>query len=509
MRRFVPVLLGIAAALGAWWLFHAPGSGADDAAPTGAIGSTGTGMVESGSRLAGRGKPEAERRAEAAKAAAAEAAKLAAAKPKPKESDTVAAVAALRAKIPIQQRIEDTQRLLEQSRNAADRAAMDRLLRRFLTGKDGGNHWTDGPVGALARIRAQRTKTTDPLPIADEEESEKRRLEELENLQRRDAVGLLDSIEAALAWLAIHQSADGSFSDVGAKARCVELGHDPRCVVDGKGDTSGAFATAATGLAVLAFLDFRDQDVRALFEPSLASGIAWLLKQQNPDGSFRAGGQLYASAIALMAISEAAASSGRDDLRQAAAQGLDVFARNAGRLGGYRYNFGLDGDLSVSAWVAQAVEQARAADLVIPWKLVDNLGSFLKAVWKGGVQFSYVAEGGRDWWLTPAGILMGLILWEPDEARDAVWNQWLLKPEYKSRPYLYTLYYGVRLAIRASGGLPNPWRGWVFEIANAQAKDKNLAGSFPEGLDARLDRGGLVVRTAFAALTMEHALYLR
>jgi hypothetical protein len=104
-------------------------------------------------------------------------------------------------------------------------------------------------------------------------------------------------------------------------------------------------------------------------------------------------------------------------------------------------------------------------------------------------------------------MLMGLLLWEPDEARNAAWAQWLARPGGK--PYPYTLYYGVRLSIRMSGGLINPWRAWVFELAGQQFHDGNRAGSFPTRLISWSDRDGSVIRTAFATLTMEHALYLR
>jgi hypothetical protein len=107
------------------------------------------------------------------------------------------------------------------------------------------------------------------------------------------------------------------------------------------------------------------------------------------------------------------------------------------------------------------------------------------------------------------GILMARIVWpEPDPDAVASWRLWLKKGVGSRRPRLYTLYYGVRVAIAFEQGLPDPWRRWVFELAKTQIRKGPAAGTFgrPTGW---LGRAGKTLHTAVAVLTLEHALYLR
>jgi hypothetical protein len=389
-----------------------------------------------------------------------------------------------------------------------DRQALLDHLRRFVGARDGKDAARDPILAALRGDRARRATKVEPLPVADAEEAERRRVEQLENLIRRDAVGLLGAIDRSVVWLAVHQAEDGRISEGAAAERCGDGKHVPRCVPERKDDP---YALATTGLSVLAFLDFRDQDARGLLEPYLAAGIGWLLKAQRPNGSFPGGGQLYATAIALMALGQAAASTGSEVVRAAALRGLEHLARSPGFRGGYRYTVGADADLSVSAWVAQAVEACLAGGVEVPRELPWNLRGFLDAIRVPPHGYAYLPGRGASPTLAPAGMLTEKILGRPEEASLAAWRAWLAKPPFapKVGPPLYTQYYGVRLAILLDGGIPEPWRTWTFRLAASQAKEGSPSGSWSPQGDRWFERCGRVGRTAFAVLTLEHALYLR
>ena len=132
------------------------------------------------------------------------------------------------------------------------------------------------------------------------------------------------------------------------------------------------FPVAATALAALAWLDFRDQDVHGLFDPYLGRALAWLGKVQRADGSFYVGGQppppqslMYESSIAIMALGQAAASTGAPEIRAAATKGILWLERSQAHGGGFRYGpNAMIADLSVTAWAAQAMEAARETILV-------------------------------------------------------------------------------------------------------------------------------------------------
>jgi hypothetical protein len=420
--------------------------------------------------------------------------------------------------VSVEQRYQDSLAVLARVSRPADRAAMQRHLRRFLPpstrwslGGDGGRNWGDAVLGRIGTDR-ERVTDVEPLPVADVEASEARRVEQLENLRQRDAVGLLDAIHSGLAWIALHQAPDGALSEASATARCKELGHAPACVPAGREQNRNT-EVAATALAVLAFLDFRDQDAVGLFEPYLAKSVQWLLARQRPDGSYASVGhwQIYTTAMAVMALGQAAAATGDPRIRAAVARGLRKFDETPGAGGGFRYAWGNDADLSVTAWVAQAVESARAAGVDVPPRLETNLRWFLDIAAGEAPRFRYRERGDDRPSLFPAGMLMGRILWPqiPDETL-AAWTGWLRSPGWKRRPSLYTVYYGARMSILLERALRDPWRRWSLEVAESQVKKGSNAGAFPDALDGHVSRvGGTTAVTAFAVLTLEHALYLR
>ncbi|MHC4818313.1 MAG: hypothetical protein ACYTF8_09685, partial [Planctomycetota bacterium] len=250
----------------------------------------------------------------------------------PAGKKNVAAVAVRTPALTPQQKKEIARRwrasaaLIAESRSPKERQRLERHMRRFVgrgAARGGEGAWVDPQLEALQMHAAV---SAEPLPDPEPDASEKRRLEQLEKLRQRKAVGLLDHIHGGLAWLALHQAPDGHFSDAASAARCNELGHRPCVRMRGK----KRFADAGTALAIMAFLDFRDQDVLGLFEPSLASAVQWLRKRQRGNGSFPDQRQLYENAIALMALAQAAESTGDEKLREAVGKGLALFAQGSG-----------------------------------------------------------------------------------------------------------------------------------------------------------------------------------
>jgi hypothetical protein len=328
-----------------------------------------------------------------------------------------------------------TAEVLARSGNEADLDQLTRHLRRFLLpGTPGSGGAKDGADPVLrAFIEDRRRRCTDDKnpPIASVDEAERRRVDELEKLRQRNAIGLLDSIHAGLAWLALHQRDDGSFSDQATVDRCTALKHDPSCMakVESTGD---AYLIAATGLAVLAFLDFRDQDPNGWFDPYLGRGIEYLRSKQKPDGTWTASGQQYSNAIGLMALAQAAQSTGSEDLRVAVRKGLAWFDQTQGPLGGYRYGPNDPrGDLSVTGWVAQAVEASRNAGIDIP-PPAGGFDIFLRYVWLGDVRFSFACGNGPSAALAPVGMLVGHVVGKSkDPATAEAWKKHLLglKPD--------------------------------------------------------------------------------
>lgn len=391
---------------------------------------------------------------------------------------------------------------------AADREAIARHLQRFAgTGpvpkkKD----WIDEQLARLETANRALAVEPDPLALPDPNEAEKRRLDQLDKLRQRDASGLLDPIDGALAWLALHQADDGHFGEDAAAARCKALGHDPPCV---SGSKEG-LPLAATGLAVLAFLDFRDQDVKRLFEPTLARGIAWIVAQQAPDGSFKGSGRAYYQApIGLMALGQAAASTRDPALKEAVARAIVFYSKHHGSDGGYRYGLDQNGDLSVTGWYVQAVEAATNAGVTIPDDMRQGLERFLNAVSVGPPQskFAYVVGQKESGSLAPVGMLVSSIL----RPQSPQWygEDWRASLASTPPSSLYGLYYGVRVLLFLDGRVGPKWQTHLTNLAKKQSVQGSAAGVIDASDDRWFRDRGRTISTAFATLTLEHSLYRR
>jgi hypothetical protein len=416
----------------------------------------------------------------------------------------------------LQDRFEASAEILDRAASAEIREQLSRHLARFLVPAEVGVGplaadavGIDRLLGTLLRDEREWTETIEPLPRADPEAAEQHRLDQLALLAERGATELLEHVEAGLLWLALHQGNDGRFSDAAVTERCKSLGHEPSCLETHR-DARDRYVVATTALAVLALLDFRDQDVQGVFEPALTHALRWLMAQQLPDGSFPAAGQLYSTAIAVMALGQAAASTGRPDVRDAAARGLARLALRAGPNGGFRYSERQPGDLSVSGWVAQAVEAGRAGEVFIPDGLEDGLVDFLDTVWKRDHRFAYVADGADRSTLFAVGMLMAHILWKhPSPDTLEAWRVHLAARNPLRPPHLYDLYYGLRVSLWLEEELVEPWRQWSLDLASKQVAEGDAAGSIPLDRDLWLRGPGLTVQTALSVLTLEHALYQR
>ncbi len=408
----------------------------------------------------------------------------------------------------LQRRIEATRAVMALAGSVEDVDALERHLQRILLANPDpkSEAVSDRLMRNLLDDRRGRHKQPTRPPVASPEDAEQRRLDQLERLRQRGAVGLLDAIHGALAWLALHQAEDGSFHEAGCHARCKALKHEPTCLAD-PGANQKRHAVATTALAALAWLDFRDQDLHGLFDPYLGSALAWLGKAQRADGGFN--GSLYEGSIAVMALGQAAASTGLEPVREACSRGLVWLERSMARGGGWRYGPGAAAaDLSVTAWGAQAMEAARAAGVDVPQRLMYGLDEFLGWTHLGDHRFSYVDGIAESRSLSPAGMLLARLVWPEVEAEVAKeWTAYLGSWPVKSVPTLYTVYYGVRVSILLNNALADPWRAWAFTLADGKRSQRTPGLVVPQ-VGVR-PSGGVVVDHVLGTLTLEHALYLR
>ncbi len=198
-----------------------------------------------------------------------------------------------------------------------------------------------------------------------------------------------DSVKLGLRWLKKQQGKDGRWSLKGPYTNGLTV-YMPENHI------------AATAMALLAFQGNGNTRSRGEYQKEVKLGWTWLLKQQNQDGLFfkevdgTTSARFYTHAIALMALSELIVLEkieGKDntDLRSMVVRGIDYLKlyQNA-ELGGWRYEPGIDSDLSVTGWCLMALQTARMAEIEVPESMLQKISGFLdKVALEEGSQYVY------------------------------------------------------------------------------------------------------------------------
>lgn len=190
-----------------------------------------------------------------------------------------------------------------------------------------------------------------------------------------------EAIERGLAFLARHQSADGRWSLRGFAAAQPEnfpLYQDELATLSSD--------TAATGLALLAFLGAAYDHLSDGYQDEVRGGLSFLIQHQRPSGDLYipmdaksdSSGRLYSHGIAALALCEAYGMTQDEALREPAQRALDfIVASQDPRLGGWRYTPGQGTDTSVTGWMMLALKSGELAGLSVDPKTFDGIRRWL------------------------------------------------------------------------------------------------------------------------------------
>ena len=172
------------------------------------------------------------------------------------------------------------------------------------------------------------------------------------------------AVQAALAWLARAQSADGHFD---ARA----YGGGAQQIVEGE-DRKGAGTqadTGLTGLALLAFLAAGETHLTGKYRLNVQHGLEYLLRQQAADGNLAGSAttyaRMYCHGMATLALGEAFAMTKDDRIRpyleRAVAYTIAAQHPSGGgwRYQPWRYQTEDFGDMSQFGWQLMALKSTR------------------------------------------------------------------------------------------------------------------------------------------------------
>lgn len=188
-------------------------------------------------------------------------------------------------------------------------------------------------------------------------------------------------LEAALRWLAIHQSPNGKWDSDQYFMNC----QDGNQMEPGK-DTSGA-DEAMTGLALLTFLGAGyDHKHMSKWRRTVKQGVEALLAMQQESGLI--GKRNYEHAICAMALAEAYGMSNDQSLREPAQKAINIVIQRQTK-DGDGYGLGWDYikpnpkrmDISVSGWNVFAIKSAKAVGLDTQGAM-EGCKKFVELAWK-------------------------------------------------------------------------------------------------------------------------------
>lgn len=325
-----------------------------------------------------------------------------------------------------------------------------------------------------------------------------------------------EAVELGLDFLVRHQAADGSWSlhNYGAGRPGYE-----------RESSQLRTDTAATGLALLAFLGAGYDHYDDEYAGQIRSALQFLVKNQKADGDLFIPADaesnksvwLYSHGIATIALCEAFGMTGDADLREPAQKAIDfiVKAQNKDR-GGWRYVPGRDSDTSVSGWQLMALKSGELAGLKVSRDTYLKVEKWLdtsQSTANGQTQYAYnpfaplqtapgrFADHGRR--PTPATTSMGLLMrlytgWNRSDPRlktgcdFLLQNPPLLGTTQQPARDSYYWYYATQLMFHMKGEY---WKQWNAKLHPVLVDQQIQSGPFAGSWDPRLpvpDRWGVL-----------------
>lgn len=218
---------------------------------------------------------------------------------------------------------------------------------------------------------------------------------------------------------------------------------------DGSWEYDGAKSkdkTASTGMALLPFLaagQTHKPGKENKYRATVTAGLEYLIRTQKSDGSFLSSSTMYSHAIAAVALCEAyGMTSDKSFLLRPAQAAINYIQLAQAKDGSWGYQPKREGDTSIVGWQIQALQSAKLCkDMTVNKIVLDKARSFLDSVASGSrkEKYGYSSPGARPS-LTSVGLLCRYYMdgWGPTHPGMAAGVDYLANSTAKS-----------------GGGLPN------------------------------------------------------
>ena len=314
-----------------------------------------------------------------------------------------------------------------------------------------------------------------------------------------------DAVEAALRWLAAHQQFDGSWT--------FDLSQEPcngQCSHSKIASDNATPATAATGLAILAFLGAGYSQHEGIYADNVRRGIYFLrdAAKESNFGLDLQSGSMYGHGIAMMALAEAMAMT-----RYQGKQDSDLFSLVSGGAsftmaaqhdkGGWRYVPGSPGDMTVTCWQVLSLISAQHGGVVLRTDTLARAERYVRGLSKPDVfAFGYQTTDPKR---TTTAVGLCMLLYLGQSPKQTTFGLALDRLALAG-PKKTDVYHDYYATLALHHARHREWEAWHVPVREhlikTQATKGHEAGSW-HFKDAHGDVGGRLYTTAMSAMILE------
>ena len=278
---------------------------------------------------------------------------------------------------------------------------------------------------------------------------------------------------------------------------------------------------AATAMVLLAFQGAGNTTREGPYRNTVERAWKALVKAQLEDGRFDVHPPLpthhalYSHAQATIAACELYGMTRLAEHEVPALRALQYAIHAQGPNGGWRYEPGHMGDMSVTGWYMMALKSGQMAGLTVPDESLAGIGAFLDTVAvNDGVRYGYRVDVANrpaapvTTAISAEGLLCRQYLgWRRDDPRLVAGIEMLIGPpaiDWDNDKDVYAWYYITQVAHHVGGDAWRRWNDRMKAVLPAmQVKKGPEAGSWDPSLDKWGHIGGRLFTTCFCTYMLE------